>query len=342
MKKHICGLINSFFILPLMYIFFTAAVPACAEPEVGETGAAELEAVCDRYREDIDYLENWLENAPPPGEKQAEREAALKHVDRILYIEEASKLPCVGEFFHSRMDRFMEDFELMDPGDDAIVWKLYNHTEIVQTKDIAVIIDLTKGFDRIEWDDGQIARLVELTDVLLITHSHADHADRRVFDMYLDAGRPIVVPEIFWPDYERNDELTVIRKGTLNFPGIRVHVFPSEQKQTLNNIYLIETKGGTTVMHLGDNNNIFKAGNEWFRNFREPVSIDVLIPNIWSPDLVSLLKYVRPGLVIPSHEHEIGHPPSGRRTYDYVYKILRTLNEPYAVPAWGEYVRIEQ
>jgi L-ascorbate metabolism protein UlaG (beta-lactamase superfamily) len=242
------------------------------------------------------------------------------------------------------MNVFMKNFESAKVDNGVVVWKLYNHGVIIQTKDIRIAVDLISGYDQVKWDDALLQRLVDRVDALLVTHSHADHVDHQVLDMFVKAGKPIVVPEIFWSDYYHNDKLTVMREGELKFEGVTVRVFPSFQspslqKEVVDNVYLITTKEGYKIMHLGDENEVFRAGPAWYSKIKKPVDIDILIPNIWSPNLATILKVVKPKLVISSHEHELSHAVSGRRTYDYVYKILRTIKVPYAVPVWGESVR---
>ncbi len=316
------------------FLLFTNAVAAVLKSET----SARVKELSVKYEDRFRSLDLWLRQAPEPGKSQAERERILKTIDEPLYIKEAPQFPCVGYYFRSRMSDFMKDFLALEPGEDTIVWKLYNHSEIIQTNKIKIVIDLIKGFDQVEIDDGTLGKLVDNLDVLLITHVHGDHADKRVADMFLDRNKPVVVPELFWPDYPRNDELTVLRNGKLNYPGAKVYVFPSVQKKTANNVYMIMPDNGNRIMHLGDNNNIYNVGHEWFRRFKKPLHIDLLIPNIWSTDLASLLKYVNPDLVMSSHENELGHPPNGRRSYEYVYNVLRTIKRPYVVPAWGEHI----
>jgi len=321
-----------------------ATVAAASRAQEPAAGAADtsLKQISDKYAPVFTTLEQWLDTNPPLDQQQNVREQNLKIIDEAMLEKRAKELDCVGDFFQGRMAAFMRDFTSSAPGGDTFIWKLYNHTEIVQTKDITIAIDLIKGFDKVTLNDADLKEIVLRTDVLLVTHSHGDHVQPAVVDMFLDAGRPVVVPELFWPDYKRNNLLTVIRKGDLEFPGASVKVFPSFQKETPDNVYLILTDNGHSIMHIGDNNNIFQAGHEWFRKFKKPLAVDALIPNIWTPDMASLLKFIRPALLVSSHEHELGHPPAGRRTYGYVYGVLHTIKESFVVPMWGEKVVLKK
>lgn len=315
-------------------LFFTSALfGQSATPE-------ELSAASARYEPAFITLEEWLETAPAPQSGfRDERERMLKLIDEPLAYPDAKSLPCVREFFRTRMEKFMEEFEDTKVESGVVVWKLYNHTEIIQTPKIKIAVDLIRGFDGVEWDRDLLKRLVDGLDVLLITHRHGDHADPRVVEMFLESGKPVVVPEVFLSVSHLKPKLIVMREGELKFPGAAVRVFPSWQKMDMVSVYLITTDEGYKVMHLGDENELNQAGHEWYRKLKEPLDIDILIPNIWCPNIATLLWSVRPKLIIASHEHELWHDVGGRRSYDYVYKVLRTIGLPYAVPAWGEAVR---
>ena len=140
-------------ILTAALLFFSVS-PAIADygpsDEFTEKQLAEFSS---GYEYALQQLESWLSDAPPPGENQARREKELKGIDQALYFKEASKLDCVGEFFDSRMRAFMQEYGKVKPGGDTLIWKLYNHTEIIQTDDVSIVIDLIKGFDKIEIPD---------------------------------------------------------------------------------------------------------------------------------------------------------------------------------------------
>jgi len=300
---------------------------------------AEIAAECAKYESRFQGLEKWLASSAAVQLDSAEREAELKKIDEPLSYPDALKLPCVADFFRNRMNVLWESYSKSKVEKGLLVWKLYNHSGIIQTRDAVIAIDLYAGYDAVRMDPALMKKLVESVDILLVTHSHGDHTDRETLEMFVKAGKKVVVPRIFWPDFLYNDKLTVLRDGELKIKGATVRVFPAYQKEEVDNIYLITTSDGYKVMHLGDENEFYNAGREWYKKIKKPVDIDVLIPNIWSPNLVSFLKKFPAKLVVASHEHEIGHPVSGRRTYDYVYKVLRTIKKPYVVPMWGEAVR---
>ncbi|HOO55303.1 MAG TPA: MBL fold metallo-hydrolase [bacterium] len=326
---------KSFFaLIAVVFAIVLAGVTCCAEED--------LDAVSDRYEDRFVQLNRWLETAPAPGVMQAEREKTLKTIDEPLAHPDADKLKCARDFFNVRMETMINDIRRENVEEGVTVWKLYNHGEVIQTGKIKIIIDLIEGQKAFLWDRGNLIKLIDMMDVLLVTHKHADHVDRTIVGLFLDRGKPVIVPELFWPDYPRNDELQVIREGVLNFPGAKVRVIPSYQKMDMVNVYLVTTDEGYKLMHLGDENEIMRTGQEWYRRIRKPVEIDILMPNIWCPNIKPLLDKVHPKVVLSSHEHEVGHPVRGRRPYTYVYGVLRALGLPYVVPMWGEPVRYKK
>jgi hypothetical protein len=329
LKKAIALFISS------LAVLFILAQPAICQT----TSPAEIAAASAKYEPRFKQLEKWLASPGAASLNSPERETELKKIDEPMLYPDALKLQCVADFFRDRMNVLWENYSETKVDKGLIVWKLYNHSSIIQTRDVKIAVDLYGGSEAVKMDPPLLKRFVESVDVLLVTHSHGDHTDRETLEMFVKAGKPVVVPELFWPDFPYNDKLTVIRDGELKFKGATVRVFPAYQKMDLDNIYLTTTSEGYTVMNLGDENEFNNAGGEWYKKIKKPVDIDIMIPNIWCPDMVTLLKRFHTKLVISSHEHEIGHQVNGRRSYDYVYKVLRTIKMPYAVPMWGEAVR---
>lgn len=295
------------------------------------------EILSEKYEGVFNEVERWLDGDPALKPGDAGREKILKKLDEPLLEERAKEMPVVGWFFTERMKAFLEDFERAEVSEGITIWKLYNHTEVIRTPETTVAIDLIQGFEQVFWPDESIDRAIEGIDLLLITHEHDDHADLRVVKKFLDAGKKVIAPPGLWEGEEDAKGITRLRGDSLTFNGVKITAFPGFQKLTPNNIYLLELGDGFKIMHLGDDNETFRMGVEWFRRFKKkPLEVDVLIPNCWSPNLALLMKYVKPKIIIGSHEHEIGHPPAGRRPYSFVYSVLATVGAPFIVPAWGE------
>lgn len=335
------------------FVFSLAAIIICYNLICSPAASAsqDVNALCARYGPDFDFVSNWLKSNPPLTPGSAERERVLKKLDAVFLEPDAKDMPCTGSFFQERMEAFMSDFESHKVESGVSIWKLYNHTEIIKTKDITIAIDLFPGFNQVAFKREMLEKLVDSIDVLLVTHVHGDHVSPEIVKMFIDRGKTVVAPTGMWQpggegaevltgnrdaDYIRS-HIVYVRDANLSFHGATVRAFASWQKETPCNAYLITTAQGRTVMHLGDMNvMLFQQGGVWFKKLREPLKIDVLIPNCWSPDLHVLLQTVKPSILVASHEHELGHPVSGRRPYSYVYGALGTLGVPFVVPAWGE------
>ncbi|MFH1538869.1 MAG: MBL fold metallo-hydrolase [bacterium] len=332
MRKHLPALVQILFVV----IFVSRPPSAALCGEEGDPGT-----LSKKYESVFHEVEKWLDGNPILKPGDAERERILKMLDEPLLAERAKEMPVVGWFFGERMKTFLEDFERTEVKEVVVIWKLYNHTEVIKTSETTIVIDLIQGFDQVFWPDESIDRAIEGIDLLLITHEHDDHADLRVVKKFLDAGKKVIAPPGFWEDEEDAKGITRLRGDSLSFNEIKITAFPAYQKLVPNNVYLLELKNGIKIMHLGDDNETFRMGTEWFRRFKnKPLEIDVLIPNCWSPNLALLTDFVKPKIIISSHEHEIGHPPEGRRPYNFVYSVLGQVSAasgvPFIVPMWGE------
>lgn len=323
----------------IAWVFLAAAAALAIPPEPQDKAA--LQALSDQYRGDVDAVLEWLSGGRAVLLDDPERKDMLLRLDPVLLEPDAGYLPVVGRFFRARMDAFLRDFENTRVDSGAVIWKLYNHTEVIKTPEVTLVTDLIQGWGEIYWDDAGIDRLIAGVDAMLITHEHGDHVDLRVLRKFKAAGKPVYAPNVpsWWAGEADTEYITLFRDASMEINGVKIHAFPAFQKTTINNVYLIETPGGVRIMHLGDDNESMKMGQEWFRIFKKkPLEIDVLIPNCWCPNLALLLNFVKPKLMISSHEHEVGHPVAGRREYGELYKVLPTVGVPFVVPAWGEKV----
>jgi len=298
----------------------------------------DISQLSEKYLPVFQEVNDWLEKKPDLKPGDLEREKMLKKLDEPLSEPQANEMPAVGWFFRERTRAFVEDFEGTDVKEGVAIWKLYNHGVAIRTPELTIAIDLIKGFDEVQWDEEMLDKAINGMDILLITHEHADHADRRIVEKFVEAGKKVIAPNslFLWEHEDIGKSITRLRGDSITINGVKITAFAGYQILTPNNIYLIETPEGIRIMHLGDDNETVKMGSEWFRKFNPPMEIDVLIPNSWCPNLAFLMQFVKPKIIISSHEHEISHRTEGRRSYDYVYKVLSTLNVPFTVPAWGE------
>lgn len=295
-----------------------------------------IEQVSKMYEPAFQTALNWLAANPEVIPGDPERERILKTLDKPFAEEDAKMMPVTGRYFHERMSAFLSDFEKTKPQKGVVIWKLYNHTDIIRTPQLTIAIDLINGFEQVAWNDADLDRAIAGIDLLLITHEHSDHADPYVVKKFLKAGKQVIVQKEMWKYESYGKKLTRMQEGSVTIKDVKLTVFPAFQKDTPNNVYFIETADGLKIMHIGDDNEMEHVTMEWFRKFKPPLDIDVLLPNSWCPNLAVLLKYVKPKVMISGHEHELSHTVSGRRSYNYVYSVLSTVKVPFLVPAWGE------
>jgi hypothetical protein len=183
-----------------------------------------------------------------------------------------------------------------------------------------------------------------------------------VAQAFIDQGKPVVAPEqVGYPDplYARitqfEPSVTAIRtlpvrQGSVN---LRVAVFPGHQGDEIdNNVVLVTTPEGISVVHTGDQWNRF-ADFEWMDDAAKRFRIDILLPNDWAYDLPRMVRGFRPSLVIPGHANEIGHEVEKRQPYLFSYQRKQGsdrlggsahvgYDEPMVVMAWGESYHYER
>jgi len=290
----------------------------------------------EKYEPVFQKALDWLAAQGEVKSVDPEREATLKTLDAPLLEPLAVQLPATGRFFRARMAAFLQDFQQTNVASGAVVWKLYNHSVVIRSPEATIAIDLISGMDRIAWDPATLNKAISGIDVLLITHSHNDHADMRVVKKFIAAGKPVLAPPGLWESLPQASGITYIRDGEITIKNIRITVFPSFQGMDPNNAYLVETTDGVRIMHIGDEGEKNATGKEWYARFKEPLHVDLLIPNCWSPNIDDLLRFVAPSAILPSHEFEITHFPSSRATYDAIYSKYSKLNIPFFVSFWGE------
>jgi glyoxylase-like metal-dependent hydrolase (beta-lactamase superfamily II) len=198
-------------------------------------------------------------------------------------------------------------------------------------------------------DDGGIkksfGRLVAQVDILFISHLHPDHANQQMAELFIRAGKPVIVPPGLWSDQPFAKGLTFPDRSpnrtipiTANHKTIRVVVYPGHQGPVLNNVYFLTFPGGFAVLHTGDQDLPQEQGEDrtWLNGIGNEHHVNVLLVDGWYANLVDLIASVRPDLVIPGHEDELSHVVPHREGYDQTYERLSHSSRPFAVMTWGE------
>lgn len=285
------------------------------------------------------------------------RRAALTRLDDVLHITSAPEKPLVQTFYRARMERVVEDIERTKVTSGMRVWKLYNHGFLVRTPTVSFTFDLVPGATRsgLLIPPALMDRIVAQSDATFISHLHGDHANIDVVKRFLAAKKPVVAPERLWKDQgEVSAALTVLERGATKVHELpvrnggqvlKVVAYPGHQgKNVLNNISLVTTPEGFTVVQTGDQWQMDEPGDDfdWISHIGRDRNVDVLLPNCWTNHLDRMVRGIDPKLVITGHENEMGHTVPHREDYTQTYSRLFDIPYPAIVMTWGESYQYER
>jgi hypothetical protein len=287
---------------------------------------------------------------PPSIPEPPERRAALLRVDDVLHLPDAATIPAVETYYVGRIEGALDSIEHSQIAAGARIWKLYNHGFVVKTSGNAFAFDIVSGTQTpgISISDADIRRIVDSTDVLFISHWHPDHADKRVVRAYLKAGKPVIAPPQLWDDDPEfagklvTPNRQVEYQNVLKLPSghdLRYIAYPGHQGTTvLNNVYLVSTDSGFSVVHTGDQYAPSPAfpDYQWLSQISCHHGVDVLLINGWTPGLNRIAAGIHPRLLITGHEDELAHEIPHRESYSQSYNRLFCTTYPYLVMTWGE------
>ncbi|MHC4718276.1 MAG: MBL fold metallo-hydrolase, partial [Planctomycetota bacterium] len=196
------------------------------------------------------------------------------------------------------------------------VWKMYNMGFIVRTPRRCIGFDLHPGGRT----TGPLSRtqqrdLVELLDVVFVSHLHADHLHTGFLKRLLDAGKTVVLPPTLRPGLQRANAIRLYASRPTRFhtAGVEVVCLPGWQRlYARNNVYLV-TVDGHRVLHNGDN-----TRHGVYLHLADEEPIDVVLANCWSG--FGHGDHIHDAAVlITGHENELGHAVSMRAPYRSTY-----------------------
>ena len=288
---------------------------------------------------------------PPSLHEHPVRRAALIRLDDLLHIESAPHKRLIQQFYKERMEQAISQIEQTKVSEGVRIWKLYNHGFFVRTKSVSFTFDLVPGGGDPDFalSPDQIKRLAFQSDATFISHLHTDHASKEVARAFLSFGKPVLAPPDLWKgDPEFQGKLVYPRRGTTVIDHIeliakraslRVIAYPGHQGALVeNNVYLVTTPDGYTVVHTGDQDAESYSDLDFylFTEMGRTHKVDVLLPNVWTTGLNEIIRRVHPGLVITGHENEMAHVVPHREDYTQSYNRLYATSTPYLVMTWGE------
>jgi len=306
----------------------------------------------------LDTVQSILAKYPPVIRDGRERTTAKLLMDAVFHEKFAAfRLP-PQQFFHAQSAKVIKELEEVKVTKGAMIWKVYNMGFIIRTKSVTLAFDLVRGASSKSNDfalsDGEINRIINQCDVLFISHKHGDHADKEVASRFIQAGKPVVAPEEVWKDdpifaqithlervAEKNQKLKLLNGKVLDtviYPGHQLH-------SADNNVSLITTPEGISVVHTGDeiNEGEMMIDFEWMDQVYKNHKVDILMPNAWTMDISRIARGFNPKLVVPGHELELGHTVWDRLPYwgddkylELNYAELKKSKYPVLVLIWGE------
>jgi L-ascorbate metabolism protein UlaG (beta-lactamase superfamily) len=356
-----------YFIFIFLLIFFSAIKIADAQKK----SSKEEEAKPDPHlsQKDNDYIDRQakvfldsinaiLSSYPPVIHEGCERGYAKMLMDAVFHEQYAAFRKPVKSFFHTRIDKIIQDLEKIKVEKGAVIWKVYNMGFIVRTKSVTIAFDLvsgaSSGSDGFQMKSEKLDRMVRQCDVLFISHKHHDHAEKDVAEKFISLGLPVVAPEEVWQDEKIFKQITHLDRipdkiQKLKLSGdkvLDVIIYPGHQMRSADvNVALVTTPEGITVAHLGDQTNEgdFMSDFLWIDNVAKNHNVDIMMPTALTNDILRIVKGFNPRLVIPGHELELGHSIWDRHPFwgddDYLglnYSELKKSKYPVVAMIWGE------
>lgn len=313
-----------------------------------ELGPAYVERIERWAAESLAWIRSTLYANPPQGGQKVVRRHAVSALDEVLHLRSAPFLAPVGDFLRSQVDRALDGIVNRPVESGARIWKIYDHGWVVKTRNHCWAHDISVGYRDAAMRPDQIETLVGAVDVFFVSHWHRDHADPDVIRCALANGVPVTAAPPFEGFTVPNDiashpDMCLLDPARWSMPGqtgdtggVGWRALPGHQDHRFNAMFLT-TADGITVLQTGDQYNL--EDREWIERIGETEQVDVLLT--WLPQLKEMTESVRPRVVLPGHENELGHLFEHREPYDQSYEKLRDLPDYEShVLSWGEFVRV--
>jgi len=315
-------------------------------PGLGEAYARRLD---DRAGETLDWIDSVLVANPPGAGDATMRHQAIRSLDEVFHIRSAGLLDSVRAFLRKRVDRALDEMSAGGAVAGRVesgigVWQLYNHGWVVETPNHRWAHDVCEGFGNVVMTEAQVDAVLDNVDAMFCSHWHRDHTSPVVLKRAVRKGLPVLVSPI-QHEYAGavlnalGDEadavlehLTVVDRGsTGEVAGLKYLAMPGHQDDLNNTMFLIEADG-QTVLQTGDQWN--EDDFAWIADIGDEHEVDLLLS--WMVELKLYAEGVRPRVVIPGHENELGHLIEHREPYDQAFEKLRDVECDWHVMAWGE------
>ncbi len=296
-------------------------------------------------------LSAYFDNENPPFQS-LERRNALYLVDALTHYP-APHDDWLKDFFLGRYRKAIDDIKKTDVQTGAVIWNVYNMVYVVKTKEVTVAFDLTclPSSLREEVDDDRYEKLakelVDLSDVLFVSHIHGDHADKFVAGEFIKQNKPVIAPPDVFVEEGFYDKITPWTadgaQRTLPIPGrnteLSLRIYPGHQQVSAtsavdNNFTVATLPNGIVVAHSGDQ--CWQNDFEWIDTVHDDVRIDVLMVNTWSLLPERLVDGFQPNVTLPGHVNEMNHGIGGRVPFWKSYRDWKNAKTEVIHLLWGE------
>lgn len=286
----------------------------------------------------LNWVDQTLQAHPPSATPPSIRIQALAALDDPLHLGEAPVMTPIADYFQRRVETGLAHLEATSQVEKgALLWKFYNFSFVVKTKNHTVAFDVSHGYRKVTMTPAQLRRLAEQVDVAFISHDHPDHADVAFAHQMAALGKKVVIPETLWP--KSDIEASLVRvSGVFNgkAAGVSFLAYPGSQGSSIPNPVYVVTADNLRFMHMGDQSRGSDYEN-WIKGLGKKHDIDVLFINCRDGGMHKKISAIAPDLIIPGHENELRHIVDGRQGVVRTLSHLKDTKTPFVLMSWGEH-----
>ena len=302
-------------------------------------------------------LESYFDNEKPDYHS-IERRNALYLADALTHYPSPHD-DSLKEMFFNRFKKALDSIRETKVEAGVVIWNIYNMSYIVKTKEITIAFDLVRLTPSLikEGDEDTLnnltQKMIELCDLLFVSHNHDDHADPFVAKEFLAQNKPVIAVDDVFPQEDFSSGITRWQTDGLE----RKFIVPNVNTQILLRIYpghqavkpdvaidnyftVITLPGNLTIAHSGDQ--CWKDDFKWIDSVHKDVDIDVLMINTWTACPDRLVSGVKPNIILPGHINEMSHEIGFRIPFWKSYLTWQNEEDKVVHLFWGESYRYDR
>lgn len=279
-----------------------------------------------------------------------ERKNALYLVDAITHYPSPHN-DCLKDMFLNRYVKTIESIKNTEVDEGVVVWNIYNMSYIVKSPEITIAFDLIRLPTSLRKDSNEniykntAKEIIDLCDILFVSHIHGDHADSFVASEFLYQEKPVISHSGVFKGkdfYNRISHLN--RNGKLikykvSGTEIEIRIYPGHQAISAdaavdNNFSVVTLPNNITVAHSGDQS--WGDDFEWLDVMHKDAKIDILMVNTWTANPNRLVIGLNPNIILPGHMNEMNHEISTRIPFWKSYQYWQNIDDRVVHLFWGE------